>query len=174
MNNLIIFNKPRLCSCFKKKNKKNIFEFHPDLNDMFIPFLLDFKSEGLIIAGSDTEDLRQFKNSLVKKTYIVRAKSTRFDFTKLKKRESGIFIEKKKYPFIVEDLQSSGKMVRLKFTVAQEPYGFVNKLLVMSGAKPLVIKRIAIGPVKMDKLPPGCYRPLSRVEIKKIEGRLNV
>jgi 16S rRNA U516 pseudouridylate synthase RsuA-like enzyme len=74
----------------------------------------------------------------------------------------------------VENIQSSGKIIRLKFEVFNEPYGFINKILVMNGAKPLVIKRISIGPIKMEKLPPGGYRPLSNTEIKKIEDYLNV
>jgi len=174
MTKIFILNKPRLCSCFKKNNKQNIYDFLPDISKLKIPFLLDFRSEGLIIAGEDSDLMRNLRKSKLKKIYFVKAKSNRFEFDKFKKRESNIFFEGKRYSFTVEDFQNYGKVFRMRFILSQEPYGFINKLMILNNAKPLIIKRIAIGPLIMGKLPPGGYRPLSTAEIRKIEDSINV
>ncbi len=58
---------------------------------------------------------------------------------------------------------------KLKLTVYEGKYHLVKRLIAASGSKVLSLKRISIGPLRLDGLAPGEWRMLSDDELKALE-----
>jgi 23S rRNA pseudouridine2605 synthase len=128
---------------------------------------LDEASEGLLLMTNDGElafALMHPKFGL-EKTYLVQVagKPTREDTQKL---VDGVWIsDGKARAMSVRRVKSQGESTWLSIVLAEGKNREIRRMLAKLGHKVVRVRRIAIGPVKLDKLPKGKARKITADEL---------
>lgn len=132
------------------------------------PGRLDIHSKGLLLLSSDMTVVRALLNSdkeqnPIEKIYIVRAhkafsKKEQKDLIGLKELEGQALL-----PFSLDFIDSYS----FKLTLIEGKKHQIRKMLKAVGNEAAKIKRVAIGPFSLGKLPKGHWRLIDQKEIEK-------
>ncbi|GIW94316.1 MAG: hypothetical protein KatS3mg110_2357 [Pirellulaceae bacterium] len=133
---------------------------------------LDRSSEGLIILTNDGEfaNLLAHPRYQVEKTYraLVAGKPTRDVLNKLMRGvhlAEGVARAKS-----VRVCKSHKLSTELEIVLCEGKNREVRRMLAKMGHKVMRLKRVAIGPLRLGKLPVGAYRPLSPSEVEQLRN----
>lgn len=163
----IMLNKPQdVISATKSNSHETVIDLLSDYtNGLFPVGRLDIDTVGLLLITNDgklSHQLLSPKNH-VPKTYYVETKEVLTD-ADLKKLEHGIKLDDELLkPAIVEKLND----VALNLTIYEGKYHQVKRMLLAINNEVTYLKRISMGPLKLDEdLMEGEWRYLTNEEIK--------
>lgn len=131
---------------------------------------LDEASEGLLIMTNDGDLAFALMHPKfeIEKTYLVQVAGhpSRADQQKLL---DGVWLaEGKVKAKSVRRMKSQGDSSWLKIVLCEGKNREIRRMLAKQEHKVLKLRRIAIGPIQLDKLPKGKSRRLSRVEVEEL------
>jgi 23S rRNA pseudouridine2605 synthase len=132
---------------------------------------LDEASEGLLLMTNDGDLAHKLMHPRfqVEKTYLalVAGSPSPADLEKLLQ---GVWLaEGKVRARRVRRLKSQGNSTWLKVVLCEGKNREIRRMLAHQGHKVLRLKRTAIGPVELDRLPKGKCRKLSLEELKSLQ-----
>jgi len=131
---------------------------------------LDYHSSGLLLLTNDGELAFRLTHPRyqVRKSYHVKV-SGHADERALQRLRQGILMEEgKTAPAEVEVLETSEHKSWLEIRIAEGKKHQVRRMCDAVGLPVEKLTRVAIGPLKLGRLPPGEMRPLTRVELAKL------
>jgi 23S rRNA pseudouridine2605 synthase len=139
---------------------------------------LDADSTGLILLTDDGDLARLVTHPSTgcPKEYLVKV-SGRPSEARLEKLRSGIRLEgERTRPCEIEwvsQTPSSGEAegnTWLRVTLREGKSRQIRRMFAAIGHPVSKLKRVAIGPIRDDRLPAGAWRPLSRTEVERLRG----
>ena len=166
------FNKPKgyICSAKDEKDRKTIYDLVKVEQRVFSVGRLDYNSEGLLILTNDGD----FANKLthpsnhVDKEYIVTIEGeiTEGELAVLRAGvvENGVRMPSAK----VELLGFQNKLSRLSVIIDEGQNRQIRRMFEAIGKTIVLLKRVAIGGLKLGGLERGKYRPLTTKELYSI------
>ncbi len=170
----IILNKP---CCYltqlgkSQSGKKTIEELIKDIPERVFPVgRLDYNTEGLLILTNDGELANRVLHPRYKlpKVYLALVKG-KVSKNTLKKMKRGIELEDGfAVPDDVRIVRYEGDNTLLEITFHEGRKHIVKRFLASFGHPVIKLKRIAIGPLTLGKLPPGKWRDLSERELRQL------
>ena len=174
----IMLNKPRgyVTTMSDELDRKCVTELLNGIEDRVYPVgRLDRNSEGMLLFTNDGN----FANDImhpsrhISKTYrvTVRPSITEEQIIKL---STGVEIDgRKTLPATVEVLsQEEGRVVML-IVIKEGRNRQIRKMCEAVGLEVSILRRIAIGPVKMGMLKPGTWRELSTEEVRALRNAVS-
>lgn len=171
----IAFNKPKevMCTTYDPEGRVTIFDMiEKKVKERVWPVgRLDYHSEGLILLTNDGELTLRLTHPKykVEKVYEVKVKDLPSE-EKLNKLRKGVYLEDGKtlpceITFIKKTKENSWFRVVLKEGKRQQ----IRRMFLRIGHPVMKLKRIAIGPLKLGKLPIGHFRYLTEKEILELK-----
>jgi len=170
----IILNKP---CCYltqlgkSQSGKKTIEELIKDIPERVFPVgRLDYNTEGLLILTNDGELANRVLHPRYKlpKVYLALVKG-KVSKNTLRKMKRGIELEDGfAVPDDVRIVRYEGDNTLLEITFHEGRKHIVKRFLASFGHPVIKLKRIAIGPLTLGKLPPGKWRDLSERELRQL------
>ncbi len=168
-----LVNKPRgyLCTNHDPAGRARVLDLVPHINQrVYTVGRLDEDSEGLLLLTNDGDLAHKLMHPRfgVHKTYLVQVagKPGRDDIAKLLE---GVWLSdghvKAKR---VKRLRSQGESTWLEIVLAEGKNREIRRMLARLEHKVLRLKRIAIGPIRLDRLPRGKSRPLKPDEVEAL------
>lgn len=133
---------------------------------------LDEGSEGLLLLTNDGELAHSLMHPrfAIEKTYqvLVAGSPSRDDMARLL---AGVWIsDGKARAKAVRRMKPQGDSTWLRITLAEGKNREIRRMLAKFGHKVMRLKRVAIGPVQLDRLPKGKSRKLSLEELKSLRS----
>ncbi|MFN4131668.1 MAG: pseudouridine synthase [Caldimicrobium sp.] len=146
----------------------------PGLNKIFPAGRLDKDAEGLILLTNDGELAHRITHPKWKlpKVYEVTLDKPLKEEDKCLLQKGIELKEGKTQPAIIEFLDT--KKTFIKITVIEGRYHLLKRMFGKLGYKVLKIKRIAMGPIALEDLKPGEWKPLRDEEIKAVKEALKL
>lgn len=132
---------------------------------------LDEDSEGLLLLTNDGELAQRLTHPRfgVEKTYLVQV-AGRPKAEALQKLTQGVYLsEGLARAKRVKRLRDQGQSAWLQIVLAEGKNREIRRMLAKLGHKVLHLKRIAIGPIRLDRLKSGKCRKLSLPELKTLK-----
>ena len=168
------FNKPKgyICSAKDEKGRKTIYDLVKVNNRIFSVGRLDYNSEGLLLLTNDGD----FANKLthptnhIDKEYIVTIEGeiTEGELAVLR---AGVVENGKRMPSAKVNLVSyQNKLSRLSVIIDEGQNRQIRRMFEAIGKNIVLLKRVAIGGLKLGGLERGKYRPLTDKELYSIFG----
>jgi pseudouridine synthase len=138
---------------------------------------LDYDSEGLLLLTNDGNIAYKIMHpsSQIEKTYLVKVEGI-IENEKISKLRKGVKIDGKlAVPVKVSVVKKLKANSWIRITLHEGRKREIRKMLQQIGHPVIRLIRVAINGVKLGKLKPGHYRPLTREEIEtlKKEGKNN-
>ncbi|MFL5328923.1 MAG: pseudouridine synthase [Gemmataceae bacterium] len=166
--------KPRgvLCTNYDPAGRQRAIDLVPHIDQrVYTVGRLDEDSEGLLLLTNDGDLAERLMHPRfgVEKTYLVQVAGspTREDMEKLLQ---GVFLaEGKVKAKFVKRIKSQGSSTWLRIVLAEGKNREIRRMLAKLGHKVLRLRRIAIGPVQLDRLPKGKSRKLALLEIEALQ-----
>lgn len=141
--------------------------------DLFPVGRLDKDTEGLLLITNDGELAHRLLSPKkhVDKVYYAEVRGCVAEETR-ELFAAGIDIGTKDpeltMPAVLEILEK-GEVSRVRLTIQEGKYHQVKRMFSALGMEVLYLKRVAMGPLRLDeKLPAGEYRPLTEEELERI------
>lgn len=132
---------------------------------------LDYDSEGLLLLTNDgdlTERLLHPSRE-VDKVYLARV-SRQFIPTEARQMEHGVMIDgKRTSPAKVRILNSTPLYTDIMVSIHEGRNRQVRKMVEAVGHEVVMLRRVRFGPLKLDDLPRGMWRPLTTEEIRALQ-----
>ena len=168
------FNKPKgyICSAKDEKGRKTIYDLVKVNNRVFSVGRLDYNSEGLLLLTNDGD----FANKLthptnhIDKEYIVTIEGeiTEGELAVLR---AGVVENGNRIPSAKVNLISyQNKLSRLSVVIDEGQNRQIRRMFEAIGKNIVLLKRVAIGGLKLGGLERGKYRPLTDKELYSIFG----
>ena len=170
-NRYYMLNKPAGCVSAVKDGLSDtvidILKAEP-IGDLFPVGRLDKDTEGLLLITNDGDLAHRLLSPKhhVDKTYLVKSDKALSD-EEIRDMEAGLDIgdEKLTLPASLKELSLEENMYEL--TIHEGRFHQVKRMFEACGAKVLYLKRLSMGPLRLDEgLEPGQYRKLSAEEIE--------
>jgi 23S rRNA pseudouridine2605 synthase len=133
---------------------------------------LDLDTSGLLLLTNDTDFAERVMNPAhkVPKTYLVKAASQLSD-EQLEQLRRGVQLsDGPTRPAQVQRVRDSGKYSFVEITITEGRNRQVRRMIEAIGSKVLKLVRTAIGPIRIDDLPIGKWRPLTAEEVRMLSG----
>ncbi len=174
----VMLNKPKgyLSTTERDKDYPSFLDLIPEYEHLkpFAAGRLDVDAEGFLLITTDGELAHRLTHPKwkVPKTYEVELEKplSEEDIKKLQNRE--VVIEGK--PVAVEKVELK-EPNRVFLTISEGRFHIVKRLFKELGNKVVNLKRVAIGPIRLDSsLQEGEYRELTEEEIKKLKEAVNL
>lgn len=168
------FNKPKgyICSANDEKGRKTIYDIVQVDKRVFSVGRLDYNSEGLLILTNDGD----FANKLthpknhIEKEYIVTIEGqiTEGELAVIRAGvvENGVRMPSAK----VVLLEYKNKLSRMSVIIDEGQNRQIRRMFEAIGKNVVLLKRVAIGGLKLGGLQRGKYRPLTDKELYSIFG----
>jgi 23S rRNA pseudouridine2605 synthase len=168
-----LVNKPRgvVCTNFDPAGRVRAIDLVPHVEQrVYTVGRLDEMSEGLLLLTNDGDLAFQLMHPRfgVEKTYLVQVQGqpSKGDLAQLLQ---GVWLaEGKVRARRVRRLRKQGESTWLRIVLAEGKNREVRRMLAKQGHKVLTLKREAIGPVQLDRLPKGKARRLSGAELEAL------
>ncbi|MCX7991373.1 MAG: rRNA pseudouridine synthase [Proteobacteria bacterium] len=171
----LLFNKPKevMCTTNDPEGRETIFDIvKKGVKERVWPVgRLDYHSEGLILLTNDGELTMRLTHPKykVEKVYEVKVK----DFPtedKLNKLRNGVYLEDgKTLPCEIEFIKKTKENSWYKVVLREGKKQQIRRMFMKIAHPVMKLKRIAIGPLKLGKLPIGSYRYLTEKEIAELK-----
>ncbi|PKN80871.1 MAG: ribosomal large subunit pseudouridine synthase B [Candidatus Cloacimonetes bacterium HGW-Cloacimonetes-1] len=170
----IAFNKPRgyIVTQHDEHDRKTIYSLLPDLAQKCnYAGRLDKNSEGLLLITNDGDLINKLTHpkSKVEKVYKVDI-SPRLNGYQLEQLRRGVEIDGgKTYPAGVFVKKDADNKMTLKMVITEGKKRQIRLMIETVGAKVHNLKRLQFGPLKLGKLEPGMWRPLTVYEVRDLK-----
>jgi len=174
----LVYNKPRLKLVTKSdpEGRELIWEDLPEFKRRCNSVgRLDYDSEGLLIITSDGDFLNMLTHPKheIWKTYRVGMKGAPTD-PDIEKLRSGVIIDgRRTLPAKVRKFDREGDSTVFEISIREGKNRQVRKMFESVGYPVSRLKRLAVGPVKLGRLPPGSFREMTVGEIEVLKGMAN-
>jgi len=173
-----LVNKPRgyLCTNFDPAGRPRAIDLVPHVSQrVYTVGRLDEDSEGLLLLTNDGDLANRLMHPRfgVEKTYQVQVagRPTREDIEQLLK---GVWLSDGHVRARrVRRLKSQGESTWLEIVLNEGKNREIRRMLARLGHKVLVLRRIAIGPVRLDRLRRGKARRLKLEELQRLQDKAN-
>jgi len=173
-----VFNKPDgvISTLEDPQGRPTIKDYIGKIRERVYPVgRLDYHSEGLILLTNDG-DLTNFiisPRNKIPKVYNVKIKGVLSDIEKRKLLTKGIFIEgsRVKPLDIVYIRKTKQNNSWIRVTVIEGKKHIIRKVFQYTGHPVERLKRVAIGTIKLKKLPPGHWQELTPPELEIFKNR---
>jgi len=167
----LILNKPTgyVVSRSDELNRKTVYALLPDFAQHCVTAgRLDKNSEGLLLVTDDGDLINRLIHPKFKIEKVYRCDIDRkLSPSQLELLRKGVEIDgKKTYPagIYVKPVQRAG--MRLKVVLKEGRKRQIRLMIEAVGARVIALRRLQFGPLKLDKLPLGAWRPLSPGEVR--------
>lgn len=164
-----VFHKPRgvLCTNYDPAGRSKALDFlgHVDQR-IYTVGRLDLDSEGLLLLTNDGELANQLMHPRfgIEKTYLVQVAGFPTQDDQKKLLEGVYLAEGRVKAKRVKRMKVQGQSTWLRITLNEGKNREIRRMLAKLGHKVMRLRRIAIGPVELDRLPAGKSRKLSKGE----------
>ena len=173
-----LVNKPRgyLCTNHDPAGRPRALDLVPHvLQRGYTVGRLDEDSEGLLLMTNDGDLAQQLMHPRfgVEKTYevLVAGSPTPADLRQL---TTGVYLaEGRVKAKFVKRFKRQGDSTWLKIVLAEGKNREIRRMLAKLNHKVMRLRRVAIGPVRLDRLPKGKSRKLALPEIEALKKRTN-
>jgi 23S rRNA pseudouridine2605 synthase len=173
-----LVNKPRgyLCTNFDPGGRPRAVDLVPHVSQrVYTVGRLDEDSEGLLLLTNDGELANRLTHPRfgVEKTYQVQVagRPSREDIEQLLK---GVWLSDGHVRARrVRRLKSQGESTWLEIVLNEGKNREIRRMLARLGHKVMVLRRVAIGPVRLDKLRRGKARRLKKEELQRLRAATN-
>lgn len=167
-------NKPKgvICSNRDPQGRKVAVDLVPCRQRVYCVGRLDADTTGLIILTNDAELTNHLTHPRYKvpKTYIATVKG-RIDEAGIERLKKGIWLaEGKTGRAAVKVLHTSLPESVIEITISQGLNRQVRRMLANVGVPVKSLKRTSIGKLKLQDLPVGRYRPLTKSEVAALQA----
>jgi pseudouridine synthase len=132
---------------------------------------LDLDTSGLLILTNDTQlgELLTNPRFEVQKTYLLKA-STLLADEQLDRLRRGVTLnDGPTLPAQVKRVRDSGKYTHAEITITEGRNRQVRRMIEAVGSKVLKLVRTSIGPIRINDLAIGKYRPLTAREVDSLK-----
>ena len=152
------------------KGRRRVVDLVPNSERVFPVGRLDASSQGLMLLTNDGNLAQQLSHPRygVRKVYRVTV-AGKIDAETMRSMRKGIYIAE---GFVrVEGariIKSRAKATELEITLREGKNREIRRILARLGHKVQVLRRIAIGPLRLGDVPNGMYRSLTRAEIDRL------
>ncbi len=168
-----LVNKPPgyLCTNFDPSGRPRVLDLIPHVEQrVYTVGRLDEASEGLLLLTNDGDLAFRLMHPKygVEKTYLVQVAGfpTRDELQQLLR---GVYLaEGKVRAKYVKRLKSQGDSTWVKIVLSEGKNREIRRMLAKSGHKVVRLRRTAIGPIELDKLPKGKSRKLKPDELESL------
>ena len=168
-----ILNKPAgvLCTNNDPAGRVRVLDLIGDANHLFTIGRLDRSSEGLIIITNDGELANRIAHPSyeVSKVYLVRVAGDmrRADLAEI--REGVYLSDGKAHVDSIRIKSHRKKTTDLEMVLSEGKNREIRRVLARVRHKVLMLKRVAIGPIRLADLPEGAYRELTYREVSALK-----
>ncbi len=132
---------------------------------------LDYDSEGLLLLTNDgdlTESLLHPSRE-VEKVYLARV-SNQLTTADTKRMEAGVMLDgRRTAPAKARILRQTPMYTDLMITIHEGRNRQVRRMVEAVGHQVVMLRRVRFGPLKLDELPRGMWRPLTNEEIEALK-----
>jgi 23S rRNA pseudouridine2605 synthase len=169
----LLFNKPRLCVTTARdpQGRKTVFDYIPDLGVRLFPVgRLDYDAEGLLLFTNDGPLANRLQHPRygVPKTYEVKVKGQPGE-TALRQLRTGVRLaEGVTAPAEIRILRFLPQATWLRMVLHQGWNRQVKRMGEAVGYPVLKLMRTGYGVLKLGKIVPGTYRPLTPAEVQRL------
>jgi 23S rRNA pseudouridine2605 synthase len=170
-----IANKPRgyVCTNYDPAGRPRAVDLVPQVEQrVYTVGRLDENSEGLLLLTNDGELAYRLMHPRfgVEKTYLVQVAGNPSP-AELQKLRQGVYLaEGKVRAKHVKRLKRQGDSCWLQIVLSEGKNREIRRMLARLGHKVMALRRIAIGPLQLKRLPIGQARRLTRREIELLRG----
>jgi len=175
----LAMNKPRfvLTTMYDPQKRPCIKDLIPSKYSGVFPVgRLDFDAEGLLLLTNDGDLAHGIHHPSfnLTKTYIVTVKP-RATHDQISTMCTGIYLDgKKTRQAQIEQLAAMSSESTLKITLAQGLNNQIKRMAIAVGLEVTSIRRISVGPIKIEGIPPGKVRELTPAEVSNLHKILNI
>jgi 23S rRNA pseudouridine2605 synthase len=168
-----ILNKPAgvLCTNNDPAGRVRVLDLIGDANHLFTIGRLDRSSEGLILITNDGELANRIAHPSyeVSKVYLVRVAGDmrRADLAEI--REGVYLSDGKAHVESIRIKSHRKKTTDLEMVLSEGKNREIRRVLARVRHKVLMLKRVAIGPIRLADLPEGAYRELTYREVSALK-----
>ena len=166
----VILNKPKgvMCTAADPEGRPTVMDYVKDLPArVYNVGRLDYDSEGLLVMTNDGELAYRLTHPKFQlgKTYSVVCDGT-LTQTQKAALEQGVMLEDgMTSPARVEEVHSlKNGNTAFNITIHEGRNRQVRRMLTAVGHETLMLRRVALGPLRLGGLPSGSHRPLSEAE----------
>jgi len=132
---------------------------------------LDYNSEGLIVLTNDGELARKItEGGRLKKVYQVKVKDQPEE-AKLERLRKGLTIDGVRMQASNVRVLKPGNNSWYEVELTEGKNRQLRRMFERIGHPVMKLRRVAIGKLKLGKLPPGAYRELTAEEVRLLKGR---
>lgn len=168
----VALNKPRgvVSTSSDEFNRVKVIDLVPSKNRLFPVGRLDEDSHGLILLTNDGALAQKLTHPKfhIPKTYQLLIQGP-VSQSQLDRLQNGVWLkEGKTLPTQVKVLSSKDNRTLLELTLREGRNRQIRRMCGKLNLQLLDLKRLAIGPVKLDNLKSGAFRPLTKSEIKSL------
>ena len=152
------------------RGRDRVIDFVPKSERVYPVGRLDQSSQGLMLLTNDGELAQQLSHPKygVRKVYRVTV-AGKIDGETMRSMRKGIYIAE---GFVKVEgariLKARGKATELEITLREGKNREIRRILARLGHKVQVLRRIAIGPLRLGDLPTGAYRALTKQEVQRL------
>ena len=170
----VMLNKPKDCVCTvsDEKGRKTVLDFVKLKERIFPVGRLDYDTEGLLLLTNDGELANKITHpkNAVKKVYSVRVEGEP-SAAELKRLRNGVEYNGVKYaPAVVTVIGTENDETKLEITVTEGKNHEIKNMIESLGRRVMLLKRIAIGNLRLGGLSRGEWRFLNSRETEYIKS----
>lgn len=172
-----LVNKPRgvLCTNDDPRGRPRVIDLFPKHAGRLYPVgRLDEETVGLLLVTNDGELSHQLAHPKfrVPKKYKVHVVGTP-TWEQLEELRRGMYFSDGKFKVEgIRQLKAKGNSSILEVILNEGQNREIRRLFARLGHKVLQLERVAIGPLKLGELPVGAFRPLTSLEVKRLNEYL--
>ena len=154
------------------RGRQRVIDLVPNSERVFPVGRLDQSSQGLMLLTNDGELAQQLTHPKfgVRKVYRVTV-AGKIDGETMRSMRKGIYISD---GFVrvegAKILKTRARATELEITLREGKNREIRRILARLGHKVQVLKRIAIGPLRLGDIPVGAHRVLSKDEVKRLRS----
>ncbi|MCO8122787.1 rRNA pseudouridine synthase [Stieleria sp. TO1_6] len=153
------------------RGRQRVIDLVPNSERVFPVGRLDQSSQGLMLLTNDGDLAQQLSHPRfgVRKVYRVTV-AGKIDGETMRTMRKGIYISD---GFVrvegAKILKTRGRATDLEITLREGKNREIRRILASMGHKVQVLRRIAIGPLRLGDVPIGAYRQLTREEVQRLK-----
>ncbi|KAA5544326.1 pseudouridine synthase [Roseiconus nitratireducens] len=152
------------------RGRNRVIDLVPNSERVFPVGRLDQSSQGLMLLTNDGDLAQQLAHPKygVRKVYRVTV-AGKIDSETMRNMRKGIYIAE---GFVKVEgakiLKARARATELEITLREGKNREIRRILARLGHKVQVLRRIAIGPLRLGDVPAGAYRELTRDEVRRL------
>jgi 23S rRNA pseudouridine2605 synthase len=153
------------------EGRPTVYDLIADVDTWVAPVgRLDLDTSGLLLLTNDNDfaDAVMSPDRKVPKTYLVKTASVLSDEALARLREGPVLSDGPTKPCQVTRVRDSASSTFLEITITEGRNRQVRRMIEAVGSRVRKLVRVAIGPLRIDSLEIGKWRPLTGAEVRKL------